>query len=93
MGLFSKDKETPVEPTVVTPTQPSEDVNETEDLGAIEQRNKENGEAQGTPPEGGGIDHPERKDGETQQEYNERVPVGVQPVLDGPKYSYLGEEL
>ncbi|NBU34691.1 hypothetical protein EBZ38_13350 [bacterium] len=34
-----------------------------------------------------------RKEGETQQEYNERVPVAVQPVLEGPTTSYLGQPL
>lgn len=34
-----------------------------------------------------------RKEGETQAEYNERVPVGVQPVLPAPSTSYLGEPL
>lgn len=34
-----------------------------------------------------------RKEGETQAEYNERVPVAVQPVLPGPTTSYLGEPL
>lgn len=34
-----------------------------------------------------------RKEGETQAEYNERVPVGIQPVLPAPSTSYLGKEL
>jgi hypothetical protein len=34
-----------------------------------------------------------QKEGETQAEYNERIPVAVQPVQPGAKYSYLGKEL
>lgn len=34
----------------------------------------------------------QRKD-ESQAEYNQRVPVAVQPVRPAPKYSYLGKEL
>lgn len=37
-------------------------------------------------------DYHKRED-ETQAEYNERVPVGLQPVLPGPTLSYLGNEL
>lgn len=36
---------------------------------------------------------PERKEDETQAEYNARVPIGQQPVLPGPTKSYLGEDL
>lgn len=32
-------------------------------------------------------------DGETQAEYNERVPVAVQPVAPAPTESYLGQPL
>jgi hypothetical protein len=35
----------------------------------------------------------QRKDGETQQEYNERIPVAVQPVQPGPTHTYLGEKI
>jgi hypothetical protein len=66
---------------------------ESEDLGAIEQRNKENAEAQGVAIDGGGIDQPHRKKNETQAEYNERVPVALQPVQPGPTHSYLGDKL
>lgn len=34
-----------------------------------------------------------RKKGESQQEYNERIPVAIQPVQPGPTHNYLGEEL
>jgi hypothetical protein len=36
---------------------------------------------------------PFRQEGESQQEYNERVPVAVQPVQPAPTTSYLGNEL
>lgn len=35
----------------------------------------------------------QRKKSETQQEYNERIPVAVQPVQPAPTKSYLGEDL
>jgi hypothetical protein len=35
----------------------------------------------------------DRKKGETQAEYNERVPIGNQPVQPAPTTSYLGEKL
>lgn len=35
----------------------------------------------------------QRKDGESQQEYNERVPVAIQPVQPAPTHNYLGEKL
>lgn len=35
----------------------------------------------------------DRKKGETQAEYNERVPVAIQPVQPGPTTSYLGNKL
>ena len=35
----------------------------------------------------------DRKKGETQAEYNERVPVAIQPVQPGPTTSYLGNPL
>lgn len=63
-----------------------------EPLDSVEQRNKENGALVG----GEGVALPEdinRKEGETAQEYNERVPVALQPVLEGPKLSYLGNKL
>lgn len=34
-----------------------------------------------------------RRKGETQQEYNERIPVAVQPVQPAPAKSYLGKDL
>jgi hypothetical protein len=38
-------------------------------------------------------DEIQRKDGETVQEYNERIPVAVQPVQPGPTHNYLGQPL
>jgi len=35
----------------------------------------------------------QRQEGETQQEYNERVPVALQPVQPNPTKSYLGNDL
>lgn len=35
----------------------------------------------------------DRKKGETQAEYNERIPVALQPVQPSPKTSYLGGKL
>jgi hypothetical protein len=35
----------------------------------------------------------QRKEGESQQEYNERIPVAIQPVQPAPTHSYLGEWL
>lgn len=35
----------------------------------------------------------DRQEGETQAEYNERVPVAQQPVQPAPTHSYLGAEL
>lgn len=35
----------------------------------------------------------QRQDGETQQEYNERIPVALQPVQPLPTHNYLGQEL
>jgi hypothetical protein len=34
-----------------------------------------------------------RQKGESQQEYNERVPVAIQPVQPTPTVSYLGKKL
>lgn len=34
-----------------------------------------------------------RQEDESQQEYNERIPVAVQPVQPQPTHNYLGEEL
>lgn len=39
------------------------------------------------------VENPFQKEGETTQEYNERVPVAVQPVAEAPTTSYLGEPL
>ena len=36
---------------------------------------------------------PFRKKGETQAEYNLRIPVALQPVQPGPTESYLGKKL
>ena len=36
-------------------------------------------------------DEVQRKEGESTQEYNERVPVAFQPVAEQPKTNYLGE--
>lgn len=35
----------------------------------------------------------DRKKGETQAEYNERVPLGVQPAAPAPTHDYLGRPL
>lgn len=35
----------------------------------------------------------QRKKGESQQKYNERVPVAIQPVQPGPTHNYLGQPL
>ena len=34
----------------------------------------------------------ERREGESAQEYNERVPVAFQPLTPGPTKNYLGED-
>ena len=34
-----------------------------------------------------------RREDETQAEYNERISPAVQPVVESPKVSYLGEPL
>lgn len=64
----------------------------TEELDNVEQMNKENGEVVGGQGNvfGGNI---KRKKGESQQAYNERVPVAYQPAQETPKYSYLGKKL
>lgn len=36
-------------------------------------------------------DEVQRKEGESTQEYNERIPVAFQPVAEQPKTNYLGE--
>lgn len=36
-------------------------------------------------------DEVQRKEGESTQEYNERIPVAYQPVAEQPKTNYLGE--
>ena len=62
------------------------------ELDNTEQRNRENGDAIG----GQGVvfdGDVKRKKGETQQAYNERVPVAFQPATDGPTHSYLGKKL
>lgn len=33
----------------------------------------------------------QRKEGESQAEYNERIPVAIQPVQPQPTHNYLGE--
>jgi hypothetical protein len=63
-----------------------------ETLDSVEQANKEQGEVTGG--QGHVIsENPKRKKGETQQAYNERVPVALQPVAAGPTHSYLGNKL
>lgn len=37
--------------------------------------------------------NPFRQKGETVAEYNERIPIGIQPVQPGPTHSYLGKKL
>lgn len=64
-----------------------------DELDNTEQRNRENGEALGVtdgPVFDGDV---KRQKKETQQEYNERVPVAFQPATDGPTHSYLGKKL
>lgn len=99
MGLFKKDDKPAVEefntPEEAVAAHDEQVVTETEVLDSVEQRNKENNEEiTGDGPSGGSfVENPERKEEETQQEYNERVPVAVQPVLEGPTLSYLGKPL
>ena len=104
MGLFTKDKSDVEEFDTVEDAVVSHDeqevieevvVEETVDLGSVEESNKRNNEALAGdgPTEGLSVEEPFRKDDESQAEYNERVPVAVQPVLDGPALSYLGEPL
>ncbi len=102
MGIFSKDQPVVEEFDTVEDAVVSNDEQEVtevaevqEDLGAVEQKNKEYAEAlTGDGPSGGTfVENPERLEEETQQEYNERVPVAVQPVLAGPTTSYLGKDL
>jgi len=100
MGIFSKN---PVvtEPVVteveeIQPEVVAEVVESpVEDLGSVEESNKAYGEelAGDGPTDGAFVAEPFRKEGETQQEYNERVPVAVQPVLERPTHSYLGDVL
>lgn len=89
MGLFTKKEDEKDVPE--TPVQ----AHEAENLDSVEQSNKDNNEAitGDGPSDGLFVENPERQEGETQQEYNERVPVAVQPVLEGPTLSYLGEPL
>lgn len=88
MGIFSKKDE---DTTVDAPVQ----AHEAEELDSVEAQNKLNNEliAGDGPTEGLSVEEPHRKEDETQQEYNERVPVAVQPVLEGPTLSYLGKPL
>lgn len=37
--------------------------------------------------------HPLRKDGETQHQYNTRIPVALQPDQPSATHSYLGKKL
>ena len=72
---------------------------EAEVLDSVEQANKDRNEAlRGDVAAEVYVDpsfvaEPHRKKGETVAEYNERVPVALQPVQPGPTHSYLGNKL
>ena len=103
MGIFSKQETRVDTPVVVSVPAPEEEVEETpevvvqtEELDSVEQTNKDNNDTlnpTGLVQTGTAVENPFRNEVETQAEYNERVPVGVQPTGDSPTRSYLGELL
>lgn len=64
-----------------------------QELDNTEQKNVEKNEALGEGRHVAHFDQVERKKGETQAQYNERVPVAFQPPTNGPTHSYLGKPL
>lgn len=76
-------------PVTTAPVQPQEHVAETpeaEDKPSDE--GVDNAQVEGADAPG----DEQRKEGETQAEYNERVPVAVQPVLPPVEHTYLGDK-
>lgn len=103
MGIFKKDDKPVVEefntPEEAVAAHDEQEVveapvqaHEAEELDSVEQRNKENNEELGG-SDGFFVAEPHRKKKESVAQYNARVPIGVQPVAEGPKLSYLGKPL
>lgn len=86
MGLFNKDKKAVPENHGALP----HNTNDAPELIAASNDEANNPVVQGK-------DHSDktllRKKGESTQEYNERVPVAIQPVQPGPTHNYLGEPI
>lgn len=64
-----------------------------QELDNTEQKNAEKNEALGQERKVSHFPERERRKGESQADYNKRVPIAFQPPTEGPTHSYLGKKL